>query len=581
MREKLIMPAKVMGIYKPAREQLVAAADVGDNKLISKEKPRFCALLLLALLDKFNGNNHRLPLDHTRNAIEALGDKPFIMADLNHTTGGKGVSTNIWIDEDHGEYPALMLEALFWSRAFTEDEIKKINAEYDKGHLGASWEIDWPYELVSIEGESEKYDVTNFGLSGFCLTVGVEPAEGATKGQVTITATKGGDNVEETEFWELYTHILDTEDDIVAVLVEEEPDQDFIERFFYELDNDGLEAKKLTYQDRKDLPDSAFAYVETEEGKSGKKLKVRRFPIHDEAHRKNCVARLPQAKGLSKEEKAKIFSKCLARGKSAGDSWVEKYEDYDTSVYPPEKKETATAQEVGTNYPGEIPLGFLSDIKCPVCGYRFGNLRVADLEALEFKMECTNPDEKHKYTVSIDVKAESKNAGYHLKAVEAFGDLDDFIKVQLKTINEEVNDMGDTLTEERVKELIQEVLDAQKESAEAKAKAEKDKQEAIDNAVAEKIDEAKAQAIKEFKEKLKVGASRADEVKEIFPYESEEAKAEAVELLAEISQEEYEKYKADKEKDKELAELRAKVKEEEEEDLNATEGDELPVYRRF
>ena len=549
--ETLIMPAQVLDIYKPRKDQLIAA------ELISKGKPRFCVLLKLALLAKRNGNGHRLPLDHTKNAIAALGDKLNIPGDLNHTTAAKGTSTRIWIDEDAGDYALLMLEGLFWSRYFNDEEIEKIKAEHKNGDVGASWEIDWPYELLAAEDEPETYDVTNFGFSGFCLTVGVEPAEEATKGQVIITATKGGDAVEETDFWELYNHILDEERDILATLMAEEPDQDFLERFFYELDNDCLEAAQLTYQQRKDLPDSAFAYVKTETGKSGKKIKIRRFPIHDEAHRKNCVGRLPQAKGLTAEEKAQIFRKCLSRGKSAGDQWVAKYKGWDTSVYPPKEKKTAMA-EVGTNYPGDLPLGFLSDIKCPVCGYRFGNLKQADLEKLEFKMQCSNPDEAHRFVVSVNVRAEGKNAEYRLSATSEIGDLDEFVQVTLKNTDEEVNDMAE-MNEERVKELIAEALSDQNESAETKAKAEKDRQADIDAAVAEKLDDAREQAVKEYKEKRKLGASRSDIINEIVPYETAEAKAEAIELLAEMSQEEFERHQKDKEKDKELAELKAKV----------------------
>lgn len=51
------------------------------------------------------------------------------------------------------------------------------------------------------------------------------------------------------------------------------------------------EAKKLTYRERKRLPDSAFAIVYTDP-KTGKK--IRKYPIHDEAHAKNALARVSQ-----------------------------------------------------------------------------------------------------------------------------------------------------------------------------------------------------------------------------------------------------------------------------------------------
>lgn len=67
-----------------------------------------------------------------------------------------------------------------------------------------------------------------------------------------------------------------------------------------------MEDKKLTYKARENLPDSAFCYVVSAEGK-----KVRKFPAHDAAHVRNGLARLPQAK-LEESAKRKILS-CLKR----------------------------------------------------------------------------------------------------------------------------------------------------------------------------------------------------------------------------------------------------------------------------
>lgn len=63
------------------------------------------------------------------------------------------------------------------------------------------------------------------------------------------------------------------------------------------------ESARLTYQQRKNLPDSAFCLVYRERGKSGKMLKRRRFPAHDAAHVRNGLARLPQAKLTTAQKK--------------------------------------------------------------------------------------------------------------------------------------------------------------------------------------------------------------------------------------------------------------------------------------
>jgi len=71
------------------------------------------------------------------------------------------------------------------------------------------------------------------------------------------------------------------------------------------------EAKKLTTEQRNALPDSDFALIQTD----AKGNKIRRFPINDEAHVRNALARLPQAKGLSPEEKASTLAKILKKAK--------------------------------------------------------------------------------------------------------------------------------------------------------------------------------------------------------------------------------------------------------------------------
>lgn len=80
------------------------------------------------------------------------------------------------------------------------------------------------------------------------------------------------------------------------------------------------QADKLSYDQRQNLKDSDFALVQTVDGK-----KIRRFPIHDEAHRKNAWARLPQAKNLSDAERAEVANKIMSKAKSAGDDWAKPY----------------------------------------------------------------------------------------------------------------------------------------------------------------------------------------------------------------------------------------------------------------
>lgn len=54
---------------------------------------------------------------------------------------------------------------------------------------------------------------------------------------------------------------------------------------------------KLSYEERKEMPKKEF-------GVPG----ARRFPMPDAAHARNALARLPQAKGLSKSQRSHIHA---------------------------------------------------------------------------------------------------------------------------------------------------------------------------------------------------------------------------------------------------------------------------------
>lgn len=80
---------------------------------------------------------------------------------------------------------------------------------------------------------------------------------------------------------------------------EETMDIDAIDAIIKEIDeSDGLEeSKKLTYEQKQNIPDDMFAVVVTVKNKvTGEPRKIRMFPIHDEAHVRNALAYLPQAK---------------------------------------------------------------------------------------------------------------------------------------------------------------------------------------------------------------------------------------------------------------------------------------------
>ena len=100
------------------------------------------------------------------------------------------------------------------------------------------------------------------------------------------------------------------------------------------------EAKKLTTEQRNALPDSDFALIQEKDGK-----KIRRFPINDEAHVRNALARLPQAKDISEEEKKSALAKILKKAKELNmDELLKKYEKSE-EVIPAVKVEEPIIEE--------------------------------------------------------------------------------------------------------------------------------------------------------------------------------------------------------------------------------------------
>jgi hypothetical protein len=99
------------------------------------------------------------------------------------------------------------------------------------------------------------------------------------------------------------------------------------------------EAKKLTTEQRNALPDSDFALIQEKDGK-----KIRRFPINDEAHVRNALARLPQAKDISEEEKKSALAKILKKAKELNmTELLQKYEkSEETPAIEVKPEETAT-----------------------------------------------------------------------------------------------------------------------------------------------------------------------------------------------------------------------------------------------
>lgn len=121
---------------------------------------------------------------------------------------------------------------------------------------------------------------------------------------------------------------------------------------------------QMTAADQNDLPDSAFALIQGGGTKdsSGKTVprSLRHFPVHDAAHVRNALARLPQS-NLSDAEKAQAKSKITAAAKKFG---VQVGDDSDDSsgrawtMGEPERRFTPGAIEVRAAADGQKIGGY-------------------------------------------------------------------------------------------------------------------------------------------------------------------------------------------------------------------------------
>ena len=157
-----------------------------------------------------------------------------------------------------------------------------------------------------------------------------------------------------------------------------EPTSFIVEKSAYEVLADTLEdvefAKKLSTKDRNALSDSDFALVLTKKGKDGKTTKIRKFPIHDEAHVRAALSRIAQVK--VKEDLAKlgvnittVKRKILARAKKLG-----------MSDYLQKEKAQFRSPEMDTVH------RLMAEVECPMCACH-GSVDIDKIDFPQNKVE--------------------------------------------------------------------------------------------------------------------------------------------------------------------------------------------------
>lgn len=257
-------------------------------------------------------------------ALPTLITKPIhITTDLDaHFEAGRAPKAigaflgGIGLENDDGTMTLRAIGTL-WDGDFP-DEVAEIQKK--QAQLGASYEIQY----LSASAERVNDHVVEIGTYEFSGGAILKKNAAAHPETQLLVANKDGDKIFD---------VMD-EDELPRLLAYLSGSTSF------------TRADKLSYQERNDLKDSDFALVQEVDGK-----KVRRFPIQDEAHRKNAWARLSQAKGLSESERAEVANKIISKAKSAGDDWAK---DYTKSNGQWVKKEGGASMPKYTGIPAEM-----------------------------------------------------------------------------------------------------------------------------------------------------------------------------------------------------------------------------------
>jgi len=295
-----------------------------------------------AFVDQFNKNKCRLPREEVEKALNSIVGKAI---DVDHF---RKKTVGFWAAAEVVENKIISY-GLFWRSNFKE-EYGAFKKKMEEGEIKISFEA-YGNRVYHDDGS---YDLTDIEFAGGALLVKEEPAFPGTKvlefakvynnddefkkdlhlGQTFICecincgytmettnhckdekcpqcggqmrrkdrpgpgqpANDGGSVMKIEDILELLTS--DDEEVILSKIEDFDGTDDELElALMKEIEGEVEESKKLTYQERKNLPDDKFAIVIKVKKKKGDGYrKIRMFPIHDESHIRNALSRLNQEK---------------------------------------------------------------------------------------------------------------------------------------------------------------------------------------------------------------------------------------------------------------------------------------------
>jgi len=357
----LTLSSKTKFIEAKGNEDLIKLAKLKGIDLPSPDLA--CFETYYCELDKPNLNNAMLTKKAAEEGINSLVGKQI---NINHE--GKNYVIGYTIDAKIKENMIVTTGILF--KSLWQDEFDEIKELFEEGNLFVSFEL-WNRQPETGESIIEEMSngvkkITKMIAHGVGLLLrGVKPAcKRAQVFKLLAFAKDNGEQIfqEDNKFaYASFTNeVVECKHCQNCTCEEKDKEVQKVEEIkleeILENDYDGgeiEEAAKLTTEQRNALPDSDFALIQEKDGK-----KVRRFPINDEAHVRNALARLPQAKDITEEEKKSALAKILKKAKELNmDELLKKYnkssEETQAEVKPEETK-TEEKSEVAETKPEEI-----------------------------------------------------------------------------------------------------------------------------------------------------------------------------------------------------------------------------------
>jgi len=261
-----------------------------------------------------NRNKDHLPEEEVDNLARTIGGMP--IDDEHQFQDIIGCFTKGSVVEENGRL-AVATDGIIWAQRFpgVAREIaegkRKLSMEVWIGQATCSMcdetfsnKENYCAHLKHREADRILHNVVGFGGAATIKPAGSETLFDADRMMIVASAHGGDEGSSASEEFDLVVDVMDDADylPIMAVIGGWVDEEDL-----------GL-AKKLEYKERESLSDKNFALIQTKKNeRTGKTVKVRRFPIHDCSHAANALSRLPQAKNLSSSERASVKRKAQAK----------------------------------------------------------------------------------------------------------------------------------------------------------------------------------------------------------------------------------------------------------------------------